>query len=124
MSARKVSRALADAADHHVAAGLDALGDGDLALARQQLDAAHLAQIHAHRIVGAADIVVVDVAGGLAFLRLFLVFLRLPSARPAAGSSDSSFSTTLMPISLSIASVSSICSEDTCSGGSTEFSSS
>src|SRR6185312_12725929 len=71
-------RALADAADHHVAAGLDALRDGDFALARQQLHAAHLAQIHAHGIVGAADIVVVDVAGGLAFvLFLFLVGLRL-----------------------------------------------
>ena len=46
-------RALAQARDHRLAAGLDALGDGDLALARQQLDRAHLAQIHAHRIVGA-----------------------------------------------------------------------
>ena len=45
--------AFAQAADHGVAAGLDALGDGDLALARQQLDRAHLAQVHAHRIVGA-----------------------------------------------------------------------
>ena len=46
-------RALAQARDHRLAAGLDALGDGDFALARQQLDRAHLAQIHAHRIVGA-----------------------------------------------------------------------
>ncbi len=46
-------RALAQAGDHRLAAGLDALGDGDLALARQQLDRAHLAQIHAHGIVGA-----------------------------------------------------------------------
>ncbi len=46
-------RALAQARDHRLAAGLDALGDGDLALAREQLDRAHLAQIHAHRIVGA-----------------------------------------------------------------------
>ena len=46
-------RALAQPGDHRLAAGLDALGDGDLALARQQLDRAHLAQIHAHRIVGA-----------------------------------------------------------------------
>src|SRR5262249_46043187 len=66
-------RAFADAADHHVAAGLDALGDGDLALARQQFDAAHLAQVHAHGVVGAADIVVVDIAGRrrLLFLRRF-----------------------------------------------------
>ncbi len=71
-------------ADHHLAAGLDALGDGDLALARQELDRAHLAQIHAHRVVGAADILVVEIAGGgrfgLAVARLaagFLGFLAL-----------------------------------------------
>ena len=46
-------RALAQAGDHRLAAGLDALGDGDFALARQQLDRAHFAQIHPHRIVGA-----------------------------------------------------------------------
>ena len=46
-------RALAQAGDHGLAAGLDALGDGDLALAGQQLDRAHLAQIHADGIVGA-----------------------------------------------------------------------
>ena len=46
-------RALAQAADHRVATGLDTLGDGDLALARQQLDRAHLAQVHPHRIVRA-----------------------------------------------------------------------
>ncbi len=46
-------RGFAEARDHGLAAGLDALGDGDFALARQQLDGAHLAQIHAHRIVGA-----------------------------------------------------------------------
>ena len=46
-------RAFAQPGDHRLAAGLDALGDGDLALARQKLDRAHLAQIHAHRIVGA-----------------------------------------------------------------------
>ena len=51
-------RALADAADHLVLAGLDALGDLDLALAAQQLDAAHLAQVHAHGIVGAAELLV------------------------------------------------------------------
>ncbi len=46
-------RAFAEARDHRLAAGLDALGNGDFALARQQLDRAHLAQIHAHGIVGA-----------------------------------------------------------------------
>src|SRR5262249_28387522 len=45
--------ALAQAGDHRLAAGLDALGDGDLALTRKQLHRAHLAQIHANRIVGA-----------------------------------------------------------------------
>ena len=45
--------AFAQTADHGVAAGLDALGDGDFALAAQQLDRAHLAQVHAHRVVGA-----------------------------------------------------------------------
>ncbi len=34
---------------------LDPLGEGDLALTRQEGDAAHLAQIEAHRILGAAD---------------------------------------------------------------------
>ncbi len=63
-------RVLADAADHHLAAGLDALGDRDLTLAREQLDRAHLAQIHAHGIVGAADVVLIDIAArlGLAIL--------------------------------------------------------
>ena len=46
-------RAFAQAGDHRLAAGFDALGDGDFALARQQFDRAHFAQIHAHRIVGA-----------------------------------------------------------------------
>jgi hypothetical protein len=46
-------RAFAEAGYHGLAAGLDALGDGDLALAGEQLDRAHLAQIHANRIVGA-----------------------------------------------------------------------
>ena len=46
-------RALAQAGDHGLAAGLDALGDGDLAFARQQLNGAHVAQIHANGIVRA-----------------------------------------------------------------------
>jgi hypothetical protein len=49
----KGQRAFAQPANHRVAARLDAFGDGDLALARQQLDRAHLAQIHAHRVIGA-----------------------------------------------------------------------
>ncbi len=46
-------RAFAQAGDHRLAAGLDALGDGDFAFARQKLDRTHLAQIHAHRVVRA-----------------------------------------------------------------------
>src|SRR5690606_25274297 len=45
-------RALAETRDHRLAAGLDALRNRDFALARQQLDRAHLAQVHADRIVG------------------------------------------------------------------------
>ena len=48
-------RALAQAGDHRLAAGLNTLGDGNLALAREQPNRAHLAQIHAHRVVGALD---------------------------------------------------------------------
>ena len=46
-------RTLAQARHHRLAAGLDALGDGDLALTREQLDRAHVAQVHAHGIVRA-----------------------------------------------------------------------
>ena len=46
-------RALAQAGDHRLAAGLDALGNGDLALARQQLHRAHFPQVHPYRVIGA-----------------------------------------------------------------------
>src|SRR5262249_62164843 len=46
-------RARAQPRDHGLAAGLDALGNRDLAFAREQLDRAHLAQVHPDRIVGA-----------------------------------------------------------------------
>ena len=46
-------RAFAQAPDHRVAAGLDALGDRDLAFAGEQFHRAHLAQVHAHGVVGA-----------------------------------------------------------------------
>jgi len=46
-------RALTERGDHRLAAGLDALGDGDFARAGKQLHRAHFAEIHAHRIVGA-----------------------------------------------------------------------
>ncbi len=54
MIALKVS-GLSQAPDHRVAAGLDLLGDGDLALAGEEFDRAHLAQVHAHGVVGAVD---------------------------------------------------------------------
>ncbi len=41
-----------DGLHHAHLAALDALGDFDLALARQQRHRAHLAQVHAHRVVG------------------------------------------------------------------------
>ena len=65
-------RALAQRLEHGVAPGLDALGDLDLALAREQLDRAHLAQVHAHRIVGAAEVLLVDRGGTLGLVALAL----------------------------------------------------
>ena len=55
MTAWKVSGLSHRPGDHRLAAGLDPFGDGDLALAREQPYRAHLAQIHAHRVVGALD---------------------------------------------------------------------
>ena len=49
-------RAFAKSRDHGVSAGLDALGDGNLAFAAQKFDGSHFAQIHAHRIVGAVEL--------------------------------------------------------------------
>src|SRR6516164_7400655 len=45
--------ALAETRDHGLTAGLDALSDGDLALARKEFHRAHFAQIHADGVVGA-----------------------------------------------------------------------
>ena len=59
-------RAFADAADHHLAAGFDALGNGDFALAGKKLDRAHFPQVHADRVVGSPHFGFIDVAG-LAF---------------------------------------------------------
>ena len=55
MMAWKVSGLSHRPGDHRLAARLDALGNGDFAFARQQLDLPHLAQIHAHRIIGAVS---------------------------------------------------------------------
>ena len=117
-------RALAQARDHGLAAGLDALGDGDFALAGEQLHRAHFAQIHAHGIVGALGRLLGLGLGrqlGLhldQFAAFALGFLfRLLAGGASSSGSASSFSTTLTPISLNIASTSSICSELTSSEG-------
>ena len=70
-------RALAQAVDHHVAAGFDAFGDSDLAFARQQFHRAHFAQVHADGIVGAAEALLVHIAGGLTLLAFLLLLLGL-----------------------------------------------
>src|SRR5690606_39890884 len=49
---------------HLVQAFLDALGDGDLAFAGQELDRAHLAHVHAHRVGGAAALAIERGQGG------------------------------------------------------------
>src|SRR5207302_2951325 len=59
-------RAFAEARDHRLAAGLDALGNRNFAFAGQELDRAHLAQVHAHGIVGAlARLALLDLGDGL-----------------------------------------------------------
>ncbi len=62
--------ALAEPGDHGLAAGLDALGDGDLALAREKLDRAHLAEIHADRVVGTVGGLLGGLGGDRGRLRL------------------------------------------------------
>jgi hypothetical protein len=57
--------------DHVLQAVLDALGDFDLAFARQELDRAHLAHVHAHRVGGAAEF---RVNRGQCLFGLFLDF--------------------------------------------------
>ena len=107
-------RAFAQAPDHDVAAGLDALGDGDLALAGEQFDRAHLAQVHADRIVGAVDRFLLDRgrrAGAAVVERIDLVLeLRLVLLVLLVVVGFSALSTTLTPISESADMMSSICS--------------
>ena len=58
---------------HRIETFLDALGDADFALARQQFDRAHLAHVHAHRIGRAAEFGVErGECGGGFFDRLFV----------------------------------------------------
>ncbi len=49
-------RAFAKPRDHRIAPGLDPFGNRDFAFARQQLDRAHFAQIHAHGVIGAVQL--------------------------------------------------------------------
>ncbi len=74
-------RTLTESADHLIAASLNALGDGDLALTGEKFDRPHFTQIHADRIIGATK-VFADIAGsafgpGLGFGLFFLGFLFL-----------------------------------------------
>ena len=66
-----------DGLHHAYLTALDALGDLDLTLAGEQRHRAHLAQVHAHRVVGLLEgsrrQVELDVVGLLARLRLVLV---------------------------------------------------
>ena len=109
-------RVVGEGGAHLVEAFLDALGDADLALARQQLDRAHLAHVHAHRVGRAAEFGVGDRKRGGRFLDGFLV----AAADASVSSSDSAsgaFSYTVMPMSLMVLTMSSICSGSTISGG-------
>src|SRR6266702_1198639 len=49
---------------HRIKAFLDALGDADLAFAREQLHSTHLAHVHAHRVGGAAQLRIERSQGG------------------------------------------------------------
>ncbi len=70
------SRAGADREDHVAQAVLDALGDLDLAFARQELDRAHLAHVHAHRVGGAAELGIHGRKRGLGLLLDIFIGLR------------------------------------------------
>ena len=66
-------RVMRQRAAHGVEAFLDALGDADLAFAREQFDGAHLAHVHAHRVGRAAEFGIERGQRGGGFLdRLFI----------------------------------------------------
>jgi hypothetical protein len=94
---------------------LDALGDADLALAGQQLDRAHLAHVHAHRVGGAAELGCRRGQRGRGFLGGVVVGgRRCPQQQLSA---SGAFSYTVMPMSLIMLTMSSICSGSTMSSG-------
>ena len=81
--------ALAEAEDHRVASGFNPLCNGNFAFARQQFNRAHLAQIHAHWVIGTfagsgfldragqrARVVFRDIVDGFDFF-LFLLVLAI-----------------------------------------------
>ncbi len=89
---------------HLVQAFLDALGDGDFAFAGQQLDGAHLAHVHAHRIGGAADLGVDGREQGDGFFGGGLVVRAgWPALSGSSGSVSGATSCTSMPTPLIIA---------------------
>ena len=82
----KSQRALAKRTDHQLSSSLDALRDGNFALARQQFHRTHLAQIHANRIVCTLGLFCLDLGDGSLFaskrdstavLALFVLLLSL-----------------------------------------------
>ena len=105
MLVREIARSIG------VLAALDALGDLDLALAGEERHRAHLAQVHAHRVVG-----LVERAGGEVELDALL-----PSAFSRNFCSES---TTSMPIEPNIEKMSSSSSDELMSEGSRSFTSS
>src|SRR6266851_2000585 len=58
-------RAFADGAEHHLAAGLEALRNRHLSFTRQELDRPHLPEIHPNRVVCTPGIVMTEVTAGL-----------------------------------------------------------
>ena len=105
--------------DHVLEAFLDALGDLDFAFAGEELDGAHLAHVHAHRVGGAAELGV-DGRTGSARLRL-LGLLVVDDGGATSDISRSSAagatSNTWMPMSLKVLMMDSICSASTRSSG-------
>ena len=106
---------------HHVVLDLvqsvlDALRDFDFALARQQLDRSHLAHVHADRVGRAAKLGIDARQCGLGFLDSVLIgrtaYRSTSSTRHPAPSSY-----TVMPMSLIMLTMSSICSGSTMSFG-------
>ena len=66
-------RAGGDGLDHVLEAVFDALGDLDFVLARQQIDYAHFAHVHAHGVGGAAEFGIHGGNGGFGFFRRIFV---------------------------------------------------